>query len=59
MQELADLKITSGPSQIRSEKARLVGYVYVDMAVRDPGSYVEEAKDRRINNCRDHCGTAR
>jgi Cu(I)/Ag(I) efflux system membrane protein CusA/SilA len=44
MRELADLKITSGPSQIRSEKAQLVGYVYVDMAGRDVGGYVEDAK---------------
>ena len=44
MRELADLKITAGPSKIGSEKARPVGYVYVDMAGRDPGSYVEEAK---------------
>jgi Cu(I)/Ag(I) efflux system membrane protein CusA/SilA len=44
LEELADLKITSGPTSIKSEKARLAGYVYVDMVGRDPGSYVEEAK---------------
>jgi Cu(I)/Ag(I) efflux system membrane protein CusA/SilA len=44
LQELADLTITSGPTQIKSEKARLAGYVYVDMAGRDPGGYVQEAK---------------
>jgi Cu(I)/Ag(I) efflux system membrane protein CusA/SilA len=44
LEELADLKITSGPTSIKSEKARLAAYVYVDMAGRDPGSYVEEAK---------------
>jgi Cu(I)/Ag(I) efflux system membrane protein CusA/SilA len=44
--QLAELKITSGPTQIRSEAARLVGYVYVDMAGRDLGSYVEDASSR-------------
>ena len=38
--ELADLKITSGPTSIKSEAAQLVGYVYVDIADRDAGSYV-------------------
>jgi len=42
--ELADLRIISGPTQIRSEGARPVGYVYVDVAGRDPGGYVQEAK---------------
>ncbi len=44
LEELADLKITSGPTQIKSEAARLAGYVYVDMAGRDTGSYVQDAK---------------
>ena len=44
LEELADLKITSGPTMIKSEAAQLVGYVYVDIAGRDPGGYVQEAK---------------
>jgi len=42
--ELAALKITSGPTSIKSEAAQLVGYVYVDIAGRDAGSYVRDAR---------------
>ena len=34
----------SGPTVIRTEQAQLLGYVYVDVAGRDIGSYVEDAK---------------
>ncbi|MBI4442586.1 MAG: efflux RND transporter permease subunit [Acidobacteria bacterium] len=42
--QLADIKLVSGPAMIRDENAMLNGYVYVDVAGRDVGSYVEEAK---------------
>jgi len=42
--QLAELRLTSGPAMIRDEDAQLSGYVYVDMAGRDIGGYVEEAK---------------
>ena len=42
--QLAELKLASGPAMIRDEDAQLAGYVFVDMAGRDIGSYVEEAK---------------
>jgi Cu(I)/Ag(I) efflux system membrane protein CusA/SilA len=42
--QVADLKLVSGPSMIRDENGRLSGYVYVDLAGRDVGGYVEEAK---------------
>ena len=42
--ELADIKLSSGPSMLRDENGMLNGYVYVDVAGRDVGSYVEEAK---------------
>jgi Cu(I)/Ag(I) efflux system membrane protein CusA/SilA len=42
--ELADIKKVSGPAMIRNENGLLAGYVYVDMAGRDIGSYVDEAK---------------
>ena len=42
--QLAELRLTPGPAMIRDEDAQLAGYVYVDMAGRDIGSYVEEAK---------------
>jgi Cu(I)/Ag(I) efflux system membrane protein CusA/SilA len=41
---LADLKMVSGPAMIRDEDGMLSGYVYVDMAGRDVGGYVEELK---------------
>jgi Cu(I)/Ag(I) efflux system membrane protein CusA/SilA len=42
--EIATLKVTTGPSMLRNENGMLNGYVYVDVAGRDIGSYVTEAK---------------
>ncbi len=42
--QLADIRLLSGPAMIRNENGLLSGYVYVDMAGRDVGGYVEEAK---------------
>ena len=50
MKEVADIKLTYGPSMIRDENGRLAGYVYVDIAERDVGSYVEEAKQAVSKN---------
>jgi len=44
MAQIADLKLRSGPGMIRDENGRLTGYVYVDIAGRDLGSYVEDAR---------------
>jgi Cu(I)/Ag(I) efflux system membrane protein CusA/SilA len=44
MTELADIKLVSGPSMIRDENGMMAGYVFVDLADRDIGGYVEEAK---------------
>ena len=41
---VADLKITSGPPMLRSENARLSGWIYVDLRGRDLQSAVEEMK---------------
>ena len=41
---VADLRVTDGPPQIRSENARLSGWVYVDISGRDLGSYVAQAQ---------------
>jgi Cu(I)/Ag(I) efflux system membrane protein CusA/SilA len=41
--ELATIKAATGPSMIRNEDGLLTGYVYVDIAGRDPNSYVQEA----------------
>jgi copper/silver efflux system protein len=42
--QLATLRVLSGPAMIRDENGMLSGYVYVDMAGRDIGGYVEELK---------------
>lgn len=42
--ELADINFVSGPAMLRDENGMLSGYVYVDLAGRDVGSYVMDAK---------------
>jgi Cu(I)/Ag(I) efflux system membrane protein CusA/SilA len=42
--ELATIRVRSGPGMLRDENGMLAGYVYVDVAGRDVGSYVDEAK---------------
>ena len=42
--QLADIGITQGPAMVRNENGFLAGYVYVDIAGRDVGGYVEEAR---------------
>src|SRR5213080_2010591 len=42
--QLADIGFSTSPPSIRDEDGQLVGYVFVDVAGRDLGSYVEEAK---------------
>lgn len=44
LEQIADINLKSGPAMIRDENALLSGYVYVDMAGRDIGSYVRDAK---------------
>jgi copper/silver efflux system protein len=41
---VADLVVTEGPPQVRSENARLNGWVYVDISGRDLGRYVRQAQ---------------
>jgi Cu(I)/Ag(I) efflux system membrane protein CusA/SilA len=43
LSELAAIHSSSGPAMIRNENGLLTGYVYVDLAGRDPQSYVTEA----------------
>jgi len=45
LSDLAEIKPTSGPGMIRDEDGMLTGYVYVDIADRDPGSYVRDAQE--------------
>jgi Cu(I)/Ag(I) efflux system membrane protein CusA/SilA len=42
--QLADLTLVQGPGMLRDENGFLAGYVYVDLAGRDIGGYVEDAK---------------
>lgn len=42
--QVAEIALVSGPSMLRDENGFLAGYVYVDIAGRDIGSYVDEAK---------------
>jgi len=49
---VADLVVTDGPPQLRSENARLNGWVYVDITGRDLGRYVAQAQElvsQRVN----------
>lgn len=41
---LAEIQIVDGPSMIRSENARRTGFVFIDIAGRDLGGYVNEAR---------------
>ncbi|NBC19827.1 MAG: CusA/CzcA family heavy metal efflux RND transporter [Alphaproteobacteria bacterium] len=47
--ELASITYAEGPAMIRSENARLTGWVFVDIAGRDMGGYVAEARERVRN----------
>ena len=43
LKELAQISYADGPPMIRSENARLTGWVFVDISKRDLGSYVADA----------------
>jgi len=43
--QLATVRLSAGPAMLRDENGMLNGYVYVDVAGRDVGSYVREAKE--------------
>jgi len=42
--QLATIDTVKGPSMIRNEDGLLTGYVYIDLADRDPSTYVAEAR---------------
>ncbi len=51
LQDVAFVSVTDGPPAIKSENARLNGWIFVDIEGRDLGSYVAEARlvvDREI-----------
>ncbi|WP_282063623.1 efflux RND transporter permease subunit [Roseobacter litoralis] len=41
---LAEIKVVDGPAMIRSENARRTGFVFIDIAGRDLGGFVNEAR---------------
>jgi len=44
LSEVASVRPGSGPGMLRDEGGLLTSYIYVDLADRDPGSYVREAQ---------------
>jgi Cu(I)/Ag(I) efflux system membrane protein CusA/SilA len=44
LSQIATISEIEGPSMIRDENGQLAGYVFIDVAGRDIGSWVEEAK---------------
>ncbi|HHO69730.1 MAG TPA: efflux RND transporter permease subunit [Gammaproteobacteria bacterium] len=42
--DVADVRTVGGPGVIKSENARLNGWIYIDIQGRDLGSYVREAR---------------
>jgi len=44
IEQIADIRLVTGPSMLRDENGLLSGYVYVDVSGRDIGSYVNDAK---------------
>ena len=42
--EVAEIRIDNGPGLIKTENARLNGWIYIDIKGRDLGSYVEQAQ---------------
>jgi copper/silver efflux system protein len=43
--DVASINVTDGPPMIKSENARINGWIYVDTKDRDLGSYVNEARE--------------
>ena len=42
--QVAEIELSTGPGMIRDENGRLAGYVFIDVAGRDIGSFVTETK---------------
>ncbi len=41
--QLATIQFADGPAMVRNENGLLTGYVFIDIAGRDPGSYIADA----------------
>ena len=46
LSDVAKIEIADGPDMLKSENARLSGWIYVQIEGRDLGSYVSDAKQR-------------
>jgi Cu(I)/Ag(I) efflux system membrane protein CusA/SilA len=55
--EVAKVALTRGPTQIRTENGQLAVFIYVDVAGRDLGGYVAEARAAVANEVRLPPGT--
>ncbi len=44
LEQLADIRITSGPAMIKDEDGALAAYINIDFAQRDLGTFVEDAR---------------
>ncbi len=49
LEQVADINIVKGPTNIKSEEGMLASYVFIDFSGRDVGGYVEEAKHHAAN----------
>jgi Cu(I)/Ag(I) efflux system membrane protein CusA/SilA len=44
IEQVAEIRLAKGPAMIRDENGMMAGYVYVDIAGRDVGGFVDDAK---------------
>ncbi|HEX4824581.1 MAG TPA: CusA/CzcA family heavy metal efflux RND transporter [Candidatus Polarisedimenticolaceae bacterium] len=58
LEQIAEIRTRTGPAMIRDENGLLAGYVFVDVAGRDIGGYVEEAKRRVAASVHPPAGTS-
>lgn len=55
--EVAEVKLTRGATSIRTENGQLAVYIFVDIAGRDLGGYVAEARQAVVNEVKLPAGT--
>ncbi len=55
--EVADIKLTQGPTSIRTENAKLATYIFVDIRDHDLGGYVADAKKAVMDQVKLPLGT--
>jgi Cu(I)/Ag(I) efflux system membrane protein CusA/SilA len=45
LEQVAKIRVTDGPTEIKSENARPIAYVFIDLATQDSGKYLQAAKE--------------